>query len=122
MSDVLSGVRMNHDVCSEYVTFRRDTARPGNALRQLEDEVARLTATKPPAAPARDSVDHPPHYNAGPIEVIDAIEAWGLRFALGSAVKYIARHAHKGTPIEDLKKARWCIGREIDRLEKEATP
>ena len=32
-----------------------------------------------------DAVNHPSHYNTGKIEVIDAIEDWGLGFALGNA-------------------------------------
>jgi hypothetical protein len=62
------------------------------------------------------NVDHPPHYQLGGIEVIDAIEAWELGFNLGNSVKYIARAAHKGKPIEDLEKARWYLDREIKRL------
>lgn len=64
------------------------------------------------------NVDHPDHYNVGGIEVIDAIEAWGCGFNDGNAIKYIARYKYKGNPIEDLKKARWYIDREIQRLEK----
>lgn len=64
-----------------------------------------------------DNVSHPSHYNVGKIEVIDAIEEWGLNFSLGNAVKYIARADHKGKPVEDLKKARWYIEREIERRE-----
>lgn len=59
-------------------------------------------------------VDHPSHYNQGKIEVIDAIEDWGLGFHLGSAVKYIARSKHKGKEKEDLQKAIWYIQRFID--------
>lgn len=66
-----------------------------------------------------DNVSHPSHYNVGKIEVIDAIEDWGLNFSLGNAVKYIARADHKGKPIEDLQKARWYIEREIERRMKE---
>lgn len=65
-----------------------------------------------------DPVQRPAHYHAGSIEPIDAIEDWKLGFSLGNAVKYIARHRHKGTPLEDLKKARWYLDREIARLEK----
>lgn len=65
-----------------------------------------------------DSVNHPSHYNMGGIEVIDAIEAWGLGFHLGNTVKYVARAEHKGKKLEDLKKARWYLDREIERLEK----
>jgi hypothetical protein len=67
-----------------------------------------------------DIVNHPPHYTFGGIEVIDAIEAWSLGFALGNAVKYIARAGRKDPTktIEDLKKARWYVDREIARLER----
>jgi hypothetical protein len=61
------------------------------------------------------NVDHPKHYAHSTIEVIDAIEAWGLGFNLGNAVKYIARADHKGAPVEDLRKAIWYIQRELDR-------
>ena len=63
------------------------------------------------------NVNHPSHYHADSgIEVIDAIEAWGLNFSLGNAVKYIARAGHKENAVEDLEKAAWYIDREIDRL------
>lgn len=62
-----------------------------------------------------DSVVHPRHYNVGGIEVIDAIEAWGLGFCLGNVVKYVARADHKGFPVVDLEKARWYLDREITR-------
>lgn len=63
---------------------------------------------------AREAVNHPPHYNTGNIEVIDAIEDWGLDFNAGNVVKYVARHKHKANPIEDLKKARWYLDRLIE--------
>jgi Protein of unknwon function (DUF3310) len=66
----------------------------------------------------KEAVNHPSHYNVGKIEVIDAIEDWGLGFSLGNAVKYIARAQHKGNQLQDLKKAEWCVSREIARLEK----
>lgn len=65
-----------------------------------------------------DPVNHPPHYVLNGIEVIDAIEAWGLGFCLGNTVKYVARAGKKNpaTTVEDLKKARWYLDREIARL------
>jgi hypothetical protein len=65
-----------------------------------------------------DPVNHPSHYTHGGIEVIDAIESWDLGFSLGNAVKYIARAGKKdpAKTIEDLKKARWYVEREIERL------
>ena len=65
----------------------------------------------------REAVNHPPHYNQGNIEVIDAIEDWGLDFNSGNVVKYVARHQHKAEPLEDLKKARWYLDRIIEGYE-----
>ncbi|MFO0915321.1 MAG: DUF3310 domain-containing protein [Pirellulales bacterium] len=62
-------------------------------------------------------INRPAHYAFSAIEVIDAIEAWGLGFHLANVVKYVARAAHKGAMLEDLKKARWYLDREIHNLE-----
>lgn len=62
-------------------------------------------------------VNHPRHYNFGTIEVIDVIEDWNLGFHLGNTIKYIARAPHKGSELEDLKKARWYLDRKIRNLE-----
>lgn len=66
----------------------------------------------------RDNIN--PKYYKCKVEVIDAIEAWGLNFHRGNAIKYIARAGKKNkeTEIEDLEKAVWYINREIQRLEK----
>ncbi len=66
----------------------------------------------------KDMINHPPHYASGKIEVIEAIEDWGLNFSRGNAVKYVAR-AGKKDPArerEDLEKAAWYINREIELL------
>lgn len=68
-----------------------------------------------------DNVSRPPHYAEGwsnGAEVIDITE--NLNFNRGNAIKYIARAGKKNadTEIEDLKKARWYVEREIDRLER----
>ena len=64
---------------------------------------------------APDMVDHPPHYkaHASGVECIEITEHFG--FCLGNALKYIWRSDEKGKTIEDLKKARWYIDREITR-------
>ena len=69
----------------------------------------------------KENIDHPQHYNAGSIEVIDAIEDWQLDFNAGNVIKYVARHAYKGKPLEDLKKARWYLQRLIDNIESKKT-
>jgi len=66
-------------------------------------------------------VDHPSHYRASTgFEAIDVIDAWGLGFSLGNAVKYISRVGLKDPTksIEDLEKARWYLDHEISRLRR----
>lgn len=63
-----------------------------------------------------DVVNKPKHYNVG-IEPIEAIESWKLGYNLGNVIKYVARADHKGKRIEDLKKARWYLDREINKNE-----
>lgn len=73
-----------------------------------------------------ESVNHPAHYTSSParcgcgagIECIQITEHMG--FCLGNAVKYIWRAELKGNALEDLKKARWYIDRQIAKLEGQA--
>ena len=67
------------------------------------------------AKPKVDMVNHPPHYTAGGIETIDYIEAKEFNYHLGNAVKYIWRADEKWDAIEDLKKAKWYIERELKK-------
>lgn len=68
-----------------------------------------------------NNVDHPLHYGGSenPFEPIKVIEHYGLGFHLGNAVKYILRAGHKpdNSYLQDLKKARWYLDREIERVE-----
>lgn len=66
-----------------------------------------------------ERVDHPAHYGGSdnPHEPIKIIEHYGLGFCLGNAIKYILRAPNKGAQIEDFKKARWYLDREIARME-----
>lgn len=68
-----------------------------------------------------EKVDHPDHYGGkdNPYEAIKVIEAWDLGFNLGNLVKYIARCGKKDAEIQELKKARWYLDREIQKLEKQ---
>lgn len=67
-----------------------------------------------------DPVNHPSHYCRGGIEVLDAIEAWGLDYHRGNAIKYIARAGHKdpAKEAEDLRKAIFYLRRKIDLVRK----
>lgn len=55
----------------------------------------------------------PLHYTALSPEPIDVIEGWGLSFALGNVIKYVARAGRKGDAFEDLEKAIYYLQREI---------
>lgn len=65
-----------------------------------------------------EAVHHPEHYGGvdNPYEAIKVIEAWGLGFCLGNAVKYISRAGRKdpAKEVEDLEKALWYLQREVD--------
>ena len=72
-----------------------------------------------------DAIQHPAHYGgvANPYEHVKVVEAWGLNYALGSATKYLCRAGKKPSvsALEDLRKARFWIQHEIDRLERADT-
>ncbi len=68
-----------------------------------------------------DEIKAPLHYTSYSIEPWEVISSWGLNFALGSVIKYVARHPMKGG-IVDLMKAQECLGREIERQRKLFAP
>ncbi|MBQ0114173.1 MAG: DUF3310 domain-containing protein [Bacteroidales bacterium] len=65
-------------------------------------------------------VEHPEYYNKHPsgIECIDVVE-W-YNFNVGNVIKYLWRMGLKdeNPPLQDLKKAKFYLDREIARLEK----
>ena len=75
------------------------------------------TASDVDRSDKKEMVNHPSHYNQG-IEAIDYIESHKMNFNTGNVIKYVTRAKHKGTELEDLKKASWYLNREIERLEK----
>lgn len=60
---------------------------------------------------AHDAISRPEHYTAGTPESIDIIEAWGLGFREGNALKYILRAPYKGRYTADMRKALWYAER-----------
>ena len=67
-------------------------------------------------ASMNDNVNHPKHYTSHPsgVECIEITEHFN--FNIGNAVKYCWRAGLKGEQVEDLRKARWYIDREISRI------
>lgn len=97
-------------------------------VRMLEDEelakaLDQELVDPPQAEPAADETN-PDHYQGFGYntEVIDIAE--NLSFNGGNAVKYLARatrvdgQTKHENPITDLRKAKWYVEREIDRLEQ----
>jgi hypothetical protein len=94
------------------------TKRPKVKAKPVQHIPAAVLSSNPEIAitmiePQPDPVNHPWHYKVGGIETIDFIEAKGLTYHLGNAVKYISRADHKGNRKQDLEKAKWYIDRAI---------
>tara|TARA_R110002110_G_scaffold47357_12_gene142397 strand:- start:1308 stop:1904 length:597 start_codon:yes stop_codon:yes gene_type:complete len=90
-------------------TIDEDLSRDGKPFQfeEIQEEVIEYIN--------EESVNHPSHYNPGNIEVIDAIEDWGLDFNAGNVIKYIVRSCSSGDnkhdKRQDLEKAIWYINR-----------
>ena len=71
------------------------------------------------AEPENDPVSHPSHYTYGTIECIDFIDScgYGLDFCLANAIKYLTRCKHKGTTVQDIRKAIWYANHAAEKLE-----
>ncbi len=124
---------MENLVCVVYVNFADSKLSIRKRRKIISDEISRtlvefLNADNQPTenqqeetkpSEQKETVNHPSHYNQGKFEAIDVIEDWKLNFNLGNAVKYIARCPFKQNKLEDLKKARWYIEREIKTVEKD---
>lgn len=74
---------------------------------------------------AQDPVIHPAHYNAGPIECIDALESMAMGYKdpvqaglAWQVVKYIWRSPLKGKQVEDLDKAVFYLDRLRGRVKE----
>lgn len=70
-----------------------------------------------------DAVNHPSHYTSHPSGVECIVITEHHNFCVGNVMKYLWRAGLKGDSqakqLEDLRKARWYITREIERLEHE---
>jgi hypothetical protein len=107
-------------VTRNYIYVMRSKAKnrvsaPSDTLSNKMKSLSVATTDKP----LSDMVNHPAHYKAGGVETIDFIEAKGLGYHLGNAVKYISRAGLKGTTngLEDLRKAQWYLTRAIEKNE-----
>ena len=96
------------------MTDKYDEMHNVTALRDAPRGIPEYAQIKP-----HDPVNRPKHYteHKSGVECIQITEH--LNFCLGNAIKYIWRADLKADAIEDLKKARWYLDREIQRRSKE---
>ena len=111
----------------EVSTLAEELACAKQAIRELEEERQLLLTTIEGAVTRGvdnghdpDLVNHPSHYTAGGIEVIDFIVAklTGEEFSgfcKGNVLKYVSRANHKNG-LEDLRKAKWYVDRLIEEV------
>ncbi len=85
------------------------------SLRKLDEKSMKVTMAETMSGP--DDPINPDHYKNHPsgIECIQITEHFN--YCRGNAIKYLWRAGEKGDAIEDLRKARWYVDREIQRLE-----
>jgi hypothetical protein len=76
--------------------------------------VSKPTAGDPQARPLGPADWTPQHYRGNGLQPFDVIDAFGLDFYEGNALKYLLRWRKKNG-IEDLVKARTYIQQLIDR-------
>ncbi len=92
----------------------------------LDGLVVKYTNTVPDASSPNaqggfvhaDAVDHPNHYRtAAGLEAVDVIEAFGLDWHLGNAIKYVLRAGKEaGEPADkDVEKAVWYLHRWLEK-------
>lgn len=103
--------------CEAVVKKTYDVAAKTAAELELDAMFIKKAVANATGYHEKDMVNQPPHYKAhkSGVECIQITEH--MNFCLGNAVKYIWRAEEKGSTIEDLKKARWYLDREIKRRE-----
>lgn len=85
-----------------------------NYVKRRQIETERFTTATERLTTTKETVNHPAHYGGDTTyEVIKVLEVWMTEdefrgFCKGNAIKYEARHLHKGGQ-EDLAKAEWYM-------------
>lgn len=103
----IEDVLLHHGIC--------DDGTYGQWLDNYGSAPVALTRT---GKPEGDAVKHPTHYTSNPsgIETIEFTRHMG--FCLGNVVKYVMRADHKGTAVQDLRKAIQYLEFEIETRER----
>ena len=64
-----------------------------------------------------DNINHPSHYTKG-VETIEYVRSWDMDYVRGNIIKYVTRFPYKGTPVQDLEKAKWFINKLIETTQE----
>jgi hypothetical protein len=96
----------NRAMCLKKMVSIRDPEACGYDCRMYEER-------------EQSTVEHPPHYNTGKIEVLAFVQDQSLNFCRGNVIKYLCRAGKKpgADEMEDLRKAKFYLDSEIERLE-----
>lgn len=67
---------------------------------------------------SQDLINHPQHYVGQSVVIEPIVYCEKLPFCLGNALKYVFRAGHKdgSSELQDLKKARWYLGRYLNSV------
>lgn len=109
------GTRIAQLVVTPVVTgnfpFRKQTERGNNGFGSSgKGNTCPATAVAETKAPAKDMVNHPPHYAAHPVFTREChYYSKYMTFDQGNAFKYLWRCAAKGDMHENLNKAVWYL-------------
>lgn len=111
--------QVRHSMNKKVKAAQKKPSKIIKAVKEVKSALDSLDKDKPFSVykiVPRDLVNSPPHYNTGKIETITFIEDKDLNYRLGNVVKYVTRAGKKvgSDPVEDLKKARWYLDREIN--------
>lgn len=81
----------------------------GKSAQESSDEIFKSLKKE-------DAINGPSHYNKHPSGIECIVITQHFNFNIGNAIKYLWRAGLKNDLLEDLKKARWYVDKEIERL------
>lgn len=113
----IMGIVTGYDVVSDERTLRIPYTREKKfegATRLVDNE----DADKAKETDADDKTIRPDYYKFHGYDVFDIADYFGLTPTQTMAIKYILRHKDATKRMEDIKKARVCLTRDIELMEK----
>lgn len=106
-----------------FVALEKASGDSATTDQETYEEIARRVLLTPEE---KDQVNHPAHYNASKIEVIEILDSVLTSqpdlspyqgYLLGNVIKYLSRLTLKENPLQDANKAKWYLERLIEGLD-----